>query len=51
MQHMVYGLEGTLTWTVNDTEVQVGPGQALFFHLDDKVRPPGAQFNPANWSP
>jgi quercetin dioxygenase-like cupin family protein len=28
-EEMVYGLEGTLTWTVNDTDVQVGPGQAL----------------------
>lgn len=28
-EEMVYGLEGTLTWTVNDVDVQVGPGQAL----------------------
>ena len=28
-EEMVYGLEGTLTWTVNDMDVQVGPGQAL----------------------
>ena len=28
-EEMVYGLEGTLTWTVNDTDVHVGPGQAL----------------------
>jgi quercetin dioxygenase-like cupin family protein len=28
-EEMIYGLEGTLTWTVNDTDVQVGPGQAL----------------------
>jgi len=28
-EEMVYGLEGTLTWTVNDTDVQVGPGHAL----------------------
>jgi quercetin dioxygenase-like cupin family protein len=28
-EEMVYGLEGTLTWTVNNTDIQVGPGQAL----------------------
>ena len=28
-EEMVYRLEGTLTWTVNDPDVQVGPGQAL----------------------
>ncbi|HLH30987.1 MAG TPA: cupin domain-containing protein [Terriglobia bacterium] len=28
-EEMVYGLEGILTWTVNDTDVQVGAGQAL----------------------
>lgn len=28
-EEMIYGVEGTLTWTVNDTDVQVGPGQAL----------------------
>src|SRR5215467_13771243 len=28
-EEMIYGLEGTLTWTVNDIDVQVGPGQAL----------------------
>jgi quercetin dioxygenase-like cupin family protein len=28
-EEMVYGLEGTLTWTVNDMDVEVGPGQAL----------------------
>ena len=28
-EEMIYGLEGTLTWTVNDVDVQVGPGQAL----------------------
>jgi quercetin dioxygenase-like cupin family protein len=28
-EEMVYGLEGTLTWTVNDMDVQVAPGQAL----------------------
>jgi quercetin dioxygenase-like cupin family protein len=28
-EEMVYGVEGTLTWTVNNIDVQVGPGQAL----------------------
>src|SRR5262245_6839577 len=28
-EEMVYGLEGILTWTVNDTDALVGPGQAL----------------------
>lgn len=28
-EEMVYGLEGTLTWTVDGMDVQVGPGQAL----------------------
>jgi quercetin dioxygenase-like cupin family protein len=28
-EEMVYGLEGTVTWTVNEADVQVGPGQAL----------------------
>jgi quercetin dioxygenase-like cupin family protein len=28
-EETVYGLEGTLTWTVNGREVEVGPGQAL----------------------
>jgi quercetin dioxygenase-like cupin family protein len=26
----VYGLEGVLTWTVEDTPADVGPGEALF---------------------
>lgn len=28
-EEMVYGLEGILTWTVDDAEIQVGPGRAL----------------------
>ena len=28
-EEMIYGVEGILTWTVNDTNVEVGPGQAL----------------------
>lgn len=26
----VYGLSGTLTWTLDDKEISVGPGQSLF---------------------
>jgi len=26
---MLYGIEGVLTWTVNGTPIEVGPGQAL----------------------
>jgi quercetin dioxygenase-like cupin family protein len=26
----IYGLEGTMTWTVGDTSTDVGPGDALF---------------------
>lgn len=28
-EELVYGLEGTLTWTVDGTDVEVGPGQTL----------------------
>ncbi|HEX4824176.1 MAG TPA: cupin domain-containing protein [Candidatus Polarisedimenticolaceae bacterium] len=28
-EESIYGLEGTLTWTVDGTQVPVGPGQAL----------------------
>lgn len=28
-EETVYGLEGTLTWTVDGTDVEVGPGKAL----------------------
>ena len=39
-EEMVYGLEGTLTWTVNDTDVQVGPGRRCVFR---GVRPTAGQ--------
>ncbi|MCE5309573.1 MAG: cupin domain-containing protein [Acidobacteriales bacterium] len=28
-EEMLYGIEGVLTWTVNGTPIDVGPGQAL----------------------
>src|SRR5579863_3035269 len=28
-EEVLYGIEGTLTWTVDGTPVEVGPGQAL----------------------
>jgi quercetin dioxygenase-like cupin family protein len=28
-EETIYGLEGTLTWTVNGNPIEVGPGQAL----------------------
>ncbi len=28
-EEVLYGIEGVLTWTVNDTPIHVGPGQAL----------------------
>jgi quercetin dioxygenase-like cupin family protein len=28
-EEMIYGVEGTLTWTVNGIDVEVAPGQAL----------------------
>jgi quercetin dioxygenase-like cupin family protein len=28
-EETIYGLEGVLTWTVDDTQVEVGPGEAL----------------------
>jgi len=28
-EEMLYGIEGVLTWTVDGTPVEVGPGQAL----------------------
>src|SRR5215831_3725029 len=28
-EEMLYGIEGVLTWTVDDTPIEVGPGQAL----------------------
>jgi quercetin dioxygenase-like cupin family protein len=28
-EETIYGLEGTLTWTVNGSPIEVGPGQAL----------------------
>src|SRR5437762_11415083 len=28
-EEIVYGIEGVLTWTVNGTPIEVGPGQAL----------------------
>jgi len=28
-EEMLYGIEGALTWTVDDTPIEVGPGQAL----------------------
>src|SRR6185503_4027193 len=28
-EETIYGLEGVLTWTVNGTPIEVGPGQAL----------------------
>ena len=28
-EEVLYGLEGVLTWTVNGTPIEVGPGQAL----------------------
>ena len=28
-EETIYGLEGTLTWTVDGTQVDVGPGEAL----------------------
>src|SRR5579884_712335 len=28
-EEMVYGLEGTLTWTVNGLDIRVEPGQAI----------------------
>lgn len=28
-EEVLYGIEGVLTWTVNGTPIQVGPGQAL----------------------
>src|SRR5215831_2747486 len=28
-EETIYGLEGVLTWTVDGTEIEVGPGEAL----------------------
>ena len=28
-EEVLYGIEGVLTWTVDDTPIEVGPGQAL----------------------
>ena len=28
-EEILYGIEGVLTWTVDDTPIEVGPGQAL----------------------
>ena len=28
-EEVIYGIEGTLTWTVDGTPIEVGPGQAL----------------------
>ena len=28
-EETIYGLEGTLTWTIDGTPIEVGPGQAL----------------------
>ena len=28
-EEILYGIEGVLTWTVNGTPIEVGPGQAL----------------------
>jgi quercetin dioxygenase-like cupin family protein len=38
----IYGLEGVLTWTIEDTATEVGPGEAVFIprgavhHFDNK---------------
>ena len=29
-EETIYGLEGVLTWTVEGTDIEVGPGEALF---------------------
>ena len=31
-EETIYGLEGVLTWTIEGTPIDVGPGQALSFH-------------------
>ncbi len=28
-EEILYGIQGVLTWTVDDTPIEVGPGQAL----------------------
>jgi quercetin dioxygenase-like cupin family protein len=44
----VYGLEGTLTWTIDGVPTDVGPGEALFIprgvmHQFDNVQDTGAR--------
>jgi len=41
-EETIYGLEGTLTWTVEGTDTEVGPGEALYIprgavhHFDNR---------------
>ena len=32
-EEVLYGIEGVLTWTVEGTPIEVGPGQALCSHF------------------
>ncbi len=34
-EETVYGLDGTLTWTINGTDLEVGPGQAVCIRRGD----------------
>ena len=37
-EETVYGLEGALTWTIEGSQVEVGPGEALVIHRGDVHR-------------